>query len=242
MAEKIKVENVEQVVVENNSGVSELQGTVDFFKKYQNYIYGIVIAGLLGFLAFTFLRKKVDATKDLKAYAQMQYANEQRSRDSFNVALNGDANGPGLLTIISKNGGTVTANEARLEAAKCYLSTDRPKEALKLLEKATGFGKQIDAKRLNLIGDCKGEIANESGTMNAKLGAEAIEYYEKAGNSFPEDPIAAYYFFKAAQMSEKIGKNEDAIKTYKMIKEKYPENTQVLRDVEKYLGKLGVLD
>lgn len=245
MASKSKNENVEtEEVVETKNALSQVEGldtAMNFFKKYQNYFFIGIIAILLGVIAYSFLGKKSDPVKALKADGQMQYALQQMSRDSFDIALNGDAQGPGLLAIIKKNSGTTVAKAAKIEAAVCYLKTNRPKEAIKLLEDATGFGPSIDGRRLSLIGDAKAELATETATVNNKLAQEAIGYYEKASNALPEDNTSAIYLYRAAQMNEKIGKNEEAKKIYAVILDKYPENRNVVNDTEKSLGKLGEL-
>jgi tetratricopeptide (TPR) repeat protein len=243
MAAKNKTEVVEQVVESGTSKINEVEGlagVMNFFKKYQNYFFIGIIAILLGVIAYTFFGKKANPKKDAQSFASMQFALSAMSKDSFELALNGDGTNPGLLAVIKKASGTSTEKIARMEAAKCYLQTDKPQLAFKMLEDADGFGKQINARRLSLMGDAKSELATGSEPTNVKLAQEAIDYYEKAANQFPEDTYSANYLFRAAQLSEKIGKNEDAKKTYFKIKEKYTDNTAVIRDVEKYLGKLGV--
>ncbi len=242
MAEDLKKENVEQEV-RNTSSLNEneaLQGVTSFFKKYQNYI-GIGLLAIAGVIVyFTVFKKKSNPTKELNAERTMQYPLYNISRDSFNIALNGDTTGPGLLDVIKKNKGTKLADQAMIHAAICYLQTDRPKEALKYLEDAgNDFGKQGNARKLSLIGDAKSELATENNTVNNKLCEEAISYYEKAANEFKADVMSASYLFKAAQLNELIGKLDAAKKIYLGIKDSYPEY-QDMATIEKYLGKLGV--
>jgi tetratricopeptide (TPR) repeat protein len=242
MAEDLKKENVEQEV-RNTSSLNEneaLQNVTGFFKKYQNYI-GIGLLAVAGVIVyFTVFKKKPNPTKELNAEKMMEYPKYNISRDSFNIALNGDTIGPGLLDIIKKNKGTMLANQAMVQAAVCYLQTDRPKDALKYLEDAgSNFGKQGNARKLSLIGDAKSELATENNTVNNKLCEEAITYYEKAANEFKDDAMSASYLFKAAQLNELIGKLDAAKKIYVSIKDNYPDY-QDMPTIEKYLGKLGV--
>jgi tetratricopeptide (TPR) repeat protein len=242
MAEDLKKENVAQEV-SNNTSLSEnesLQSVMGFFKKYQNYIGIALLAVAAVIVYFTVFKKKPNPTKELNAEKTMQYALYNISRDSFNIALNGDTTGPGLLDIIKKNKGTQLANQAMVHAAVCYLKTSKPKDAIKYLEDAgSGFGKQVNARKLSLLGDAKSDLGTENNTINNKLCEEAISYYEKAANEFKDDAMSASYLFKAAQLNELIGKFDAAKKIYVNIKETYPEY-QDMPLIEKYLGKLGV--
>jgi outer membrane protein assembly factor BamD (BamD/ComL family) len=214
MAEDLKKENEAKDVVTKTSLLHEnetLQGVVGFFKKYQIY-FGLAIAAVLLFIVYQqFFGKKVNPAKELNAERTMQGPLFNMSRDSFDIALNGDSASEGLLNIIKKNSGSKIADQARLQAAICYLKTAKPKEAIKMLEKASGFGKQINARRLSLLGDAQSEVGTENGTVNKKICEDAISYYEKAANEFSEDDLAGAYLFKAAELQYKIG-NADAAK------------------------------
>jgi predicted negative regulator of RcsB-dependent stress response len=248
MAEEIKNENQENTGKKSIlSEVEGIDGITNFFKKYQNFFYIGIIAILLGVIAYTFLGKKSNPTKELQADAQTlqmieSYTNPQSpKKDSADLVLNGFENNAGLLSIIKKNPETVAANMARLQAAVAYLKTDRPKDALKMLESAKGFGPQVNAKRMFLIGDAKSEMATEKEPTNTKLADEAIDAYEDAANTLPGDVLSANYLLRAAYLQEKIGKMDAAKKTLLKIKDKYPESIPVKNgEVEKSLAKLGV--
>jgi tetratricopeptide (TPR) repeat protein len=246
MAEDLKNDNVEKNAAKNTDSLANnesIQQVIAFFKKYQMY-FGIAIAAILLFVVYKqFFGKKVNPIKELNAEVAMYGPLQKMQMDSFNLALNGDTAGQGtegLLSIIKKNKGTSLANQAKMEAAVCYLKTDKPKEALKLLEDVSGFGKQINARKLSLMGDAKSEIGTENGTVNNKICEEAIGYYEKAANEFTDDDLAGGYLIKAGELYEVMGKVEEAKKIFEKIKEKYPNVQTAL--VEKLLGKLGVIN
>jgi tetratricopeptide (TPR) repeat protein len=244
MAEIKKVEEI----VENNTNAAttaigenqELQAVTTFFKKYQNFIFIGLGAIALGVIAYMFLGKKGDPIRALKNDASLMESAQYLGQDSFDIALNGSGGNIGLLQVIKKSSGTTTEKIARIDAAMCYLRKGQPKDAIKMLKEATGFGKQINARRLSLLGDATSELATETATTNNKLAEEAIDYYKDAANEFTDDASSAVYLFKVAQLQEKLNKLDDAKKTYTTIKEKYSENEAIMNDVEKYLGKLGV--
>ncbi len=244
-----EIKNVE-VVEESSKAAStsklneieELQGVAQFFKKYQNYIFIGLGAIALGIIGYMFLGKKGDPIRAVKNDAALQEATQYLKQDSFDIALNGSGGSIGLLQIIKKSSGTSTEKIARVEAAMCYLRKGQPKDAIKMLKEATGFGKQVNARRLSLLGDATSELATTTDAVNSKLAEEAIDYYQSAANEFSDDASGAAYLFKAGQLQEKMNKLDDAKKTYTTIKEKYAENEAVMNEVEKYLGKLGVIN
>ena len=66
--------------------------------------------------------------------------------------------------------------------------------------------------------------------------------YAKAGTHYPEQQaLSAENLFRAALLSETLGKNDDAIKYYKEIKSKYPRTDRGFQ-VDKYLARLGSVD
>ena len=126
-----------------------LQSAVGFFKKYQLYI-GIALCAVLAYVLYSqFAGGNGNAVKELKAENDVMTGVSMKETDSFDVALNGGANGMGLLQVINKNKGTQAANIARMEAGVCYLKIGKPAEAFKMFDDAGGFGTQINAKRLN---------------------------------------------------------------------------------------------
>ena len=49
--------------------------------------------------------------------------------------------------------------------------------------------------------------------------------------------LAANYLFKAATVYEAQGKSAEALKNYKLIKEKYPQSPEAY-EIEKYISRL----
>ena len=155
-------------------------------------------------------------------------------KDSFNLALNGSGTVPGFLKVISKYNGTKSANLAKLYAGICLLKTGQYQKAIEQLEDFDSKGsKQVEAKAEGLLGDAYSEL---------KKNEEAIEHYKTAGNLFPEDQaISSEYLFRAGLLSEVIGKNEQAVEFYTVVKDKYPR-TEKGFVVDKYLARLGILN
>jgi tetratricopeptide (TPR) repeat protein len=233
---------VQSAIAEN----TELQSVVSFFKKYQNYIFIGLGVIALGVLAYMFLGKKGDGAKAMKYDLALRQGSYYASLDSvgaWNMALDGDNKDfIGLKNIIKKASGTSTEKLARVQAAVCYLKKNQPKDAIKMLESANGFGKQLNARRLFLMGDANAILAFENNGTNAKFLNEAVSKYKAAANEFPEDLSGASYLKRAVEALDKANKPEEAKEICLKIKEKYVENEEVITSIDKYLAKYGVIN
>jgi len=224
MAEHKNLEQADQEVVDKAVGFWNAYG-----KKLSIGIAALVIL-VGGYWAYGIF---VQAPKEQKANEEIFMAESFFRKDSFNLALNGNAATPGLLKVISKYDGTQSANLARLYAGECYLQLGEFQKAIDQLEKFSSNGaKQVEAKVEGLLGDAYAEL---------KKNEEAIAHYKKAGTLFPDDQaISSEYLFRGALLSEMSNKNEEAIELYQLLKEKYPRTDKGFV-VDKYLARLGVV-
>lgn len=221
--------------------VPELGGVMQFVKKYQNILLVAVIA-IVGVIVFMMLRGGGNGAKELNAEKAIQPIRQYMQMDSFNLVLNGnDSLGvKGVKKFLSAHKGTEAANEMRIYGAVCYLAAGNTSEAIKLLKDAGTFGKQMNARKYSLLGDAYSEKGMAATPANQSDCNEAIDYYRKAADAFPEDENnSAAYLYKAAQLYSLTGKSDKAKALYKEIKDKFPGSSQT-NMVEKYLGKEGV--
>ena len=159
-------------------------------------------------------------------------AEEYFRMDSVRLALNGDNINPGFLKIISKYSSTQAANLAEFYAGTCYMKLGDFNNAIKHLKNFSGSALQVQARTHGLLGDAYSELNNKQ---------EAISEYKKAGTIFDKDNLLSpEYLFRAGYLSESIGKNQEAIEMYQLIKDKYP-NSQRGYDIDRYLARLGVV-
>jgi tetratricopeptide (TPR) repeat protein len=185
----------------------------------------VVVGGYLGYKNLVQIPGEQKANEDLFA------AENNFRKDSFNLALNGVANTPGFLKVISKHGGTKAANLAHLYAGQCYLQLGEYQKAVDQLEDFSANGaKQVEAKAEGLLGDALAEL---------KKNDDAIAHYRKAGTLFPDDQaISSEYLFRGALLSEMSGKEDQAVEMYQLIKDLYPR-TEKGFIIDKYLARVG---
>jgi TolA-binding protein len=187
----------------------------------------IVLIG--GYLAY---RNFVAEPKEKTATEAMFHAEEYYKMDSTRLALEGDNINAGFLKIISRYSGTKAANLASFYAGSCYLKIGDFNNAVKYLQDFTTPVKQVQERAYGLLADAYSE-------QNKK--EEAAEQYKKAGTYFEKDEmLSPEYLFRSGYLYESMGKTQDAIAMYKLIKDKYP-SSQRGADIDKYLARLGVL-
>jgi tetratricopeptide (TPR) repeat protein len=137
----------------------------------------------------------------------------------------------GALNIINNLGGTKTANLAKYYAGVSYLHLGDFSNAVKYLKDFSTDAKQIQLLASGNLGDAYAEL---------KQNDDAIAAYKKAGTSFETDEAnSAEYLFRAALLSETIGKTKEALDLYKEIKTKYPKTDKGFQ-ADKYIYRLSV--
>ena len=202
-----------------------------FWQKNQKSIYTLVIALIVigvGWFGYTtyILKPKEDKAADAIAQVQMYFR-----VDSSNLVLNGDGQNKGALYIINNYGGTKTANLAKFYAGVSYLHLGDFNNAVKYLKDFSTSAKQIQLLALGNLGDAYAELNQKD---------DAIATYKKAGTIFENDEAnSAEYLFRAALLSETIGKTKEALEIYKDLKTKYPKTDKGFQ-ADKYIYRLSV--
>ena len=201
-----------------------------FWNKNGKYIvYGFAAIVLLigGYVVY---QNYFKGPEEQKAADAMWKAEEFYRADSVRLALNGSGANQGFLRIISKYGGTKAGNLARFYAGSCYMKLGDFNNGIKQLKEFKTDDELLKVRTAGLLGDAYAETGKKN---------EAVENYKKAGTTFAEDNInSPEYLFRAGLMYETLGKNQDAIEMYSIIKEKYP-STQRGIEIDKYLARLG---
>jgi len=186
----------------------------------------ILVLGYFGYKQFFLDPKEKQATE------AMFRAEEYFRMDSARLALNGDAINAGFLKIISRYKGTKAADLAAFYAGSCYLKMGDYNNAVKYLKDFKTSAVQVEAKAYGLLGDAYSELNKKE---------EAVELYKKAGTYFDQDEvISPEYLFRAGYLYESMGRTQDAIAMYQIIKDKYPSSPRGF-DIDRYLARLGVV-
>ena len=214
---------------EEKNPVAEFQNAWDKYGKTASYVLLVIVLVVGGFYAY---RNLVSEPKERQAAEAMFRAEEYYREDSTRLALNGDNINAGFLKVISRYGGTKSGNLAGFYAGSCYLKLGDYNNAVKYLKDFSTSVKQLQERAYGLLGDAYSEQGKKE---------EAAEQYKKAGTYDEKDELfAPEYLFRSGYLYENMGKTQDAIAMYKLIKEKYP-TSQRGADIDKYLARLGVI-
>ena len=214
---------------EEKNPVAEFQNAWDKYGKTASYALLVVVLVVGGFYAY---RNLISEPKERQAAEMMFRAEQYYREDSARLALNGDNINPGFLKVISRYGGTKSGNLAGFYAGSCYLKLGDYNNAVKYLKDFSTPVKQLQERAFGLLGDAYSEQGKKE---------EAAEQYKKAGTFDEKDELfSPEYLFRSGYLYENMGKTQDAIAMYRLIKEKYP-TSQRGADIDKYLARLGVI-
>ena len=209
--------------------IAELQNVWDRYGKIASYVLLAIIVIVAGFFAY---RNLVSEPNEKKATEAMFRAEQYYRLDSARLALNGDNINAGFLKVIARYGGTKAANLASFYAGSCYLKLGDYNNAIKYLKDFSTSIQQLQERDYGLLGDAYSELNRKE---------EAAEQYKKAGTYFEKDELLSpEYLFRSGYLYESMGKTQDAIAMYRLIKDKYPAS-QRGADIDKYLARLGVV-
>jgi tetratricopeptide (TPR) repeat protein len=214
---------------EEKNPIEKFQHLWDRYGKQAGYALFVIILIVGGVLGYKYM---VSDPNETKATESMFRAEEYYRLDSANLALRGDNLNPGFLKIMSKYSGTRAANLATFYSGICYLKLGDFNNAVKYLKDFSTADKMVQIRAYGELGDAYSELNRKE---------EAADQYKKAGTYFDKDDLMSpEYLFRAGYLYESMGKTQDAIAMYQVIKTKY-SNTTRGREIDKYLARLGVV-
>jgi len=215
---------------EEKNPVDQFQHFWDRYGKQTGYALLVIILLVGGWLGYKFM---VAEPNEKKAGEAMFRAEEYFRMDSARLALNGDNVNAGFLKIISKYSGTKAANLASFYAGSCYLKLGDFNNAVKYLKDFSTSVTQVQLRADGLLGDAYSELNKKD---------EAVTQYRKAGTLLEKDDLLSpEYLYRAGQLYESMGKTQDAIDMYQIIKAKYANSPRGY-EIDKHLARLGVTE
>jgi tetratricopeptide (TPR) repeat protein len=213
---------------ENILAVEEaLSKTELFIEKHQKIIYivvGIVVVAALIFFGY---KKLYLAPKEKEAQSQMFMAEKYFDNDSLQLALNGDGNYLGFLSIIDEYGMTKTGNLAKYYAGISYLHLGDYNKAIDYLQRFKGRDVMVSSMALGAIGDAY---------LQLEQTRQALDYYLKAADDHNDDFTTPLFLMKAGQVYESLGDYHSALQLYERIKKDYRKSFEY-RTIDKYIGR-----
>jgi tetratricopeptide (TPR) repeat protein len=212
---------------EEKNPVAEIQNMWERYGKQASYVLLAIIVIVAGYFAY---RNLISEPNEKKAIEAMFRAEQYYRMDSARLALNGDNINAGFLKVIARYGSTKAGNMASFYAGSCYLKLGDFNNAIKYLKDFSTSVRQLQERDYGLLADAYSELNRKE---------EAAEQYKKAGTYFEKDELLSpEYLFRSGYLYESMGKTQDAIAMYRLIKDKYPTSPRGA-DIDKYLARLG---
>lgn len=209
------------------SALTKTEHYIEENRKSLSIIAGAIIVAVLLYFAFNRFYMQ---PKEKNAQRQMYVAEQYFEKDSFKLALNGDGNYPGFLTIIDEFGLTDASNLSHYYAGVCYKNLGNYKEAIEHLRKFDSNDKIISSEALGATGDCYADLGEND---------KAVKYYKKAADNNKNDFTSPLYLMRAGILLEEMSDYKEALKVYQRIEQEF-NSTKEGREIEKYIARAKV--
>ncbi len=204
-----------------------LSKSEQFIERNQNTIIYtvaaivILIAGYIGYTRF------ILEPREQEARSEMFMAQSYFEQEEYELALEGDAEYPGFLDIISGYRMTRASNLARFYAGISLIRLGELEEGIDHLESFRKRDHLLGAMAYGAIGDAYWEM----GELR-----DAARAYQRAYNYEPNDLTTPLFLFKAGMLYEEMGDYEEALSRYERIHREY-SNSREAREIEKYIAR-----
>jgi len=232
---KIAAESTTKEVFEGlDSGASKAEEWILRNQKIILTAMGIIVLGVFAYMGYSRFVKEpaeLEAANELafpKAYFDKALTNTVVTDSLYTLALNGADGKEGLIGIADKYGSTKAGNLAKYCAGISYLKINEYKKAIEYLDDFSSDDVLLGTQATGAIGDAFANLGDE-------YLDDALNYYEKAANTNPNEYSTAFFLNKAATIALSLGKNTKAETFYTRIKNEYP-NTPESVDID---GKIN---
>lgn len=222
-----KVTKEQETVAQENLEAT-LSKTDQFFKENSKTIWGCVIAAVVVAAAIICYVNFIYQPKCQEAMGQMYPAEINFQNQQYELALNGDGNVLGFAQVIDEYG-SKAGQSAYLYAGICELQLGEYDQAVSYLKKYKGTDPILAGRAQACMGDAYVALEDY---------AAAVKCFEKAAAVNGDNMLAATYYVKAGLAYEALGKKAEALKSYKAVKDNYPQAIEAY-DIDKYISRVA---
>lgn len=169
-------------------------------------------------------------SKPLKdeAVGQTFVAEQYFRAEDYDKALNGDGNSLGFIQIIDEYGAKA-GKAVYLYAGICELQLGNASEAIGYLNRYSSKDPVLTARALACTADAYSMLEDYE---------NALRYYLQAAGT-GDNIFTATYLLKAGIICEELGRYDEALTHYRVIKDKYPQTYEGY-EIDKYITRIEV--
>ncbi|MBO7318239.1 MAG: tetratricopeptide repeat protein [Bacteroidales bacterium] len=208
--------------------VQEVSSSERFLVKNQKTIMSVVVAIIAVIALMLAVKQFYFEPREVKAQEALFQSVLAFEQESFDLALEGNEEFDGLLTVIDNYGSTKAGNIANVYAGLAYYEKGEYENAKTYLSK-------FNANDVLLAPAVTAAIGNALVNMDST--ADAVKYFEKAAKLANNEVFSPIYLFKAANVYEKLGDKAAALKIYEQIKKEYPASQQAAT-IDSYIERV----
>ena len=202
-----------------------------FFLKYKKAIIGAVIAIVVIIAGVILYTTYVSGPKEINASTAIAKGQEYFAAADFEKALNGDsASFKGFVKLADEYSSTAAGNLANLYAGLCYAKLDKWEDAVKFLENYDGSDDQMFSPA------AEGALGNAYAHLNQL--DKAVSHLKKAAEKADNNSLSPTFLIQAGEILESQGKNDEALKLYQTVKEKY-FNSMAFQTIDAYIERVS---
>ena len=202
-----------------------------FFIKNKKAVIAAVVAIVVIIAGVVLYKTYVSGPNEVKASTAIAKGQEYFMTDNYEMALNGDsANFKGFAKLADEYSSTAAGNLANLYAGLCSAKLNKWEDAAKYLEKFDGADDQMISPA------AEGALGNVYAHLNQL--DKAVSHLKKAAEKADNNSLSPTFLIQAGEILESQGKNDEALKLYQTVKEKY-FNSMAYQTIDGYIERVS---
>ena len=202
-----------------------------FFLKYKNAVIAAIVAIVVIIGGTVLYKTYVSGPKEVKASTAIAKGQELFMAGDYQKALTGDsANFKGFVKLADEYSSTAAGNLANLYAGLCSAKLNKWEDAAKYLENFDGADDQMISPA------AEGALGNVYAHLNQL--DKAVSHLKKAAEKADNNSLSPTFLIQAGEILESQGKNDEALKLYQTVKEKY-FNSMQYQTIDSYIERVS---
>ena len=206
-----------------------------FFLKYKKAIITVVVAIIViivgAVLYKTYIAEPNEQKASTKASTAIAKGQAYFAQGLFQQALEGDSTGfKGFAKLADEYSSTAAGNLANLYAGLCNAQLGKWDAAVKFLEAYDGADDAMISPAA--------EAALGNAYAHLKQLDKAVTHLKKAAEKADNNSLSPTFLIQAGEILESQGKNDEALKLYQTVKEKY-FNSMQYQTIDAYIERVS---